>query len=126
VQNLSHGFKVDLHHSNVLLLSVQVGSGVFVMRIDGLDAFAKKIKRLEKVISELDGDLCEVTFDPEDPQSIDLAIKKMEADIERRVGSDIADDHISSIVDSIKEEFRAAIIERAAEHRAKGSLDERD
>ena len=86
--------------------------------IKGLDELSRRIKELEKAISALDGDIGSVSFDPHDPQSIELAIQKMEAAIDERVGDHRNNDMISGIVTEMKERYREAILERAAAARS--------
>ncbi|WP_421789932.1 hypothetical protein [Hyphobacterium sp.] len=96
------------------------------MRIKGLDSFAKKMKNLEKTVAALDGDLAKVSFDPFDPQSIELAIKEMEAEIDARVSGGHQDKLTENVVSALKEQGRTAILERAAKARleAESSDDE--
>jgi len=82
--------------------------------IKGLDELSRKMKELEKAISALDGEIGSVNFDPHDPQSIELAIQKMEEAIDERVGDHRNNDMINGIVTEMKERYRDAILERAA------------
>lgn len=84
------------------------------MVIKGLNELSRKMRELEKAISALDGDIGSVNFDPNDPQSIDLAIQTMEAAIDERVGDYIRNDMVQGIVSEMKERYRQAILERAA------------
>lgn len=84
------------------------------MMIKGLDELMRKMKELEKAISALDGEITSVGFDPHDPQSIELAIQKMEAAIDERVGDYGNNDMVQGIVGEMKERYREAILERAA------------
>lgn len=84
------------------------------MKISGLDDLAKRMKELEKAISALDGEIGSVSFDPHDPQSIDIAIQKMESAIDERVGHYRNNDMVDGIINTAKEHYRQAILERAA------------
>ena len=101
-----------------------------VMAIKGLDAFSKKIKKIEKeledVASALDGDLATVSFDPNDPQSIELAIQRIEADIDDRVGSSDSSGIVSNIVAQLKDQARQAILDRAENARLGGGVENDD
>ena len=81
---------------------------------------SRTIKEVEKAISELDGDIAQLTFNPDDPQSIDQAIQKVNAEIDRRIGIYDQNEVLVSIVEDIKENIRQEIIERAAATRLKG------
>jgi tRNA threonylcarbamoyladenosine modification (KEOPS) complex Cgi121 subunit len=82
--------------------------------IKGLDELSRKMKELEKAISALDGEIGSVSFNPQDPQSIELAIQKMETAIDERVGDYRNNDMVEGIIGETKERYREAILERAA------------
>jgi hypothetical protein len=84
----------------------------------GLDELSRKMKELERAISTLDGEIGSVSFDPNDPQSIELAIQKMETAIDERVGDYGRNDLVQGIVSEMKERYRQAILERAAAARS--------
>lgn len=90
------------------------------MGMKGLDELQRKLKELERAIAALDGDLASVSFDPDDPQSVDLAIQQMEAAIDQRVGDYSRNDMVDGLVSEMKERGRQAILERAAEGRMSG------
>lgn len=111
--------------SNRNLNCIEAGAKECRTSMKGLDNFNKKIRELEQVSKSLDGSLAKVSFDPADPQSIDLAISQMEDDIDSRVGNISSQNEIlKSMVASIKEQGRQAILERAAKARTKGHSDE--
>lgn len=87
------------------------------VKIKGLDELTRKMKELEKAVSDLDGEIGTVSFDPHDPQSIELAIQRMETAIDERVGSYRDNDMVENIISQTKERYREAILERAAEAR---------
>lgn len=84
------------------------------MKISGLDALARKMKELEKAIAELDGDICQVSFNPDDPESIERAIHTMYSAIDDKVSSYSHNDMVAGIADELKEKYREAILERAS------------
>lgn len=83
----------------------------------GLDKLLWELDQFSKVISELDGDICEVRFDPDDPASIEQAIGQMEAAIDERASSYNGNELVMSVVEEMKEQYREAILEKAAEVR---------
>lgn len=85
--------------------------------IKGLNELSRKMKELGKAIAALDGEIGSVNFDPNDPQSIEVAIQKMEQAIDERVGDYSRNDMIEGIVNEVKERYRQAILERASEAR---------
>lgn len=85
--------------------------------IKGLNELSRKLKELEKAIAALDGEIGSVNFDPNNPQSIEVAIQKMEQAVDERVGDYSGNDMIEGIVSEVKERYRQAILERASEAR---------
>lgn len=83
----------------------------------GLDELARNMKELERAIAALDGDITTVGFDPHDPQSIELAIQKMEAAVDERVGSYSRNEMVKKVVTEVKERYRRSILDRAAQGR---------
>ncbi|MHA7818736.1 MAG: hypothetical protein ACX930_03700 [Erythrobacter sp.] len=92
--------------------------------INGLDKLQRELDHLEKIIASLDGDITSVKFDPEDPQSIDVAIHHMEAAIDERVGNLKGNQIAMNLVSEVKENYRQAILDKAAEARDDGSCEE--
>ncbi|MCJ9668536.1 MULTISPECIES: hypothetical protein [unclassified Neorhizobium] len=91
-----------------------------MFKIEGLDKLTKELKQIEKAFAEMDGELGSVKFDPEDPGSIEAAITHAEQLIDERLGSHSSNSFVASVVDQMKEQFREAIIDRAAEARLQG------
>jgi hypothetical protein len=88
--------------------------GIRIVKIKGLDDLSRKMKELERAVSALDGDIGIVSFDPHNPQSIELAIQRMETAIDERVGDYRNNDMVENIVSQTKEHYRQAILDRAA------------
>jgi hypothetical protein len=90
-----------------------------MFKIEGLDKLQRDLKRVQDAISELDGDLGSVSFNPDDPESIDLAISSMEKLIDEKVAGFEDNDIVASLIDEMKGQYRALILEKAAEARLK-------
>jgi hypothetical protein len=90
------------------------------MALKGLDALMRKMSDLERAAAVLDGEIANVSFDPHDPQSIELAIQKMEAEIDERVGHYDQNEIVQGIVAEMKERYRQAILDQAASARSEG------
>ncbi|WP_249976773.1 hypothetical protein [Vreelandella olivaria] len=88
------------------------------MSLKGLDDLKRKLQELQKVADELDGNIANLSFEPHDPQSIDLAIQRMEAAVDEKVGDYRDNNMVEDLVLAIKERYRQAIIDRAAEARS--------
>jgi hypothetical protein len=87
---------------------------IFVIKITGLDQLSRTIEDAQKAMSELDGELGSVSFDPQDPASIEAAIKAAEQLIEERVGRYSANSIVGPMIGELKEKYREAILEKAA------------
>ena len=90
------------------------------MKISGFDALTRKMTELEKALADLDGDIAHLSFNPYDPQSIELAIQELNAAVDAKVASYAHNEMVVSIAEEFKENGRNIIIERAAAARLKG------
>jgi hypothetical protein len=90
-----------------------------MFKIEGLDKLQRDLKRVQDALSELDGDLGSVSFNPDDPESIDLAISSMEKLIDEKVSGFEDSDIVTSLVEEMKDQYRAMILEKATEARLK-------
>lgn len=88
-----------------------------MFKIEGLDKLQRDLKRAQDALAEMDGDLGSVSFNPEDPASIDQAIAAMERIIDDRVAGYEDSEIIGSLAEEMKERYRAMILEKAAEAR---------
>lgn len=85
-----------------------------MVKISGLDSLSRELKDAQKALSELDGAIAEVAFDPNDPASIDRAIHEVEQAVDDRIAPYARNEIVASIADELKENARASILERAA------------
>lgn len=92
--------------------------------ITGLDKLSKQLADAQKALEALDGELGTVSFNPDDPASIEAAIQSVETIIDDRLGPFASNPIIAPLAGQMKEKYREAIIDRAAEARLKGSADD--
>jgi len=85
-----------------------------VLRITGLDEIAKSMKELQEALSELDGEIGTVNFDPHDPESIEQAIQAANRAIDDKVARYSRNKTVMDLANDLKENTRASILERAA------------
>jgi hypothetical protein len=78
-----------------------------MFKIEGLDKLQRELQRAQDALAELDGDLGSVSFNPEDPASIDQAIAAMERTIDERVAGYEDSSIIGSLAEEMKEQYRA-------------------
>ncbi len=88
-----------------------------MMKIQGLDKLTKTLDQAQKAFKEMDGELGTVKFDPDDPASIEAAIQSVESMVDERLGPYASNPIVAPLIESMKEQYRQAIVDRAAEAR---------
>lgn len=84
------------------------------MKITGFDKLSRQLEDAQKAFAELDGELGTVSFIPDDPASIENAIRQVEEMIDDRVGRYASNPFVAPLIEGAKEQYREAIIEKAA------------
>ncbi|EJT04953.1 hypothetical protein [Rhizobium sp. CCGE 510] len=84
------------------------------MKITGFDELSRQLEDAQKAVAELDGELGTVTFTPDDPASIENAVRQVESIIDERVGQYASNPFVADLIEGLKEQYREGIIERAA------------
>jgi hypothetical protein len=90
-----------------------------MLKITGLDKLQRDLEQAQKALEAIDGELGRVRFDPNDPSSIENAIASVEQMIDGRLGAYASNPIIKPLVGEMKEKYRGAILEKAAEARLK-------
>jgi len=90
-------------------------------KISGLDQLSKQLKQAEEAMAGVDGHLGSFTFDPFDPESLEIAIQKAQALVEDRLGSYAGNPIVEGYAEQLKEHLRDQILERAAKARLEGN-----
>jgi hypothetical protein len=90
------------------------------MKISGLDGLNRQLEEAQKAFAELDGELGTITFTADDPASIESAIRQVEEMIDARVGQYSSNPFVAPLIEGAKEQYREAIIEKAAAARLEG------
>jgi hypothetical protein len=88
-----------------------------VFKITGLDKAMKDLDELSKALAALDGDLGSVNFNPQEPASIEAAIQAVEEMVDERTRPYQGNSTVASLAEEMKQRYREAIIEKAAEAR---------
>lgn len=83
-----------------------------------LNDFIRQLEQAQKAIARLDGPLTQVQFDPDQPGSINAAIGKMEAEIDRILAPYRNNPFVAELADGAKEQFAEELRERAAKARS--------
>lgn len=87
------------------------------MVIKGLDDLSRTLDQAQKALEELDGELGSVSFDPDDPASIERAVIAVETMVDQKLQPYAGNSIIAPLIASMKEQYRNAIVERAQEAR---------
>ena len=88
-----------------------------MIKISGLDELTRQLDQAQAAIDEIDGEFVTVSFYPHDPASIEAAIQQAEVLIDAKVQPWADNPLVAQLADGLKEQYRNAIIERAAEAR---------
>ena len=85
-----------------------------MIKISGLDKLTQQLDQAQKAFEELDGELGVVNFNPNDPASIEIAIQEVEVLIDTKARPWAENPLVSQVVQGMKQQYRQAIIDRAA------------
>ena len=88
-----------------------------VIKMEGLGELSKALDHIQKAMAELNGDIGQISFNPNDPESINIAIASMEKMIDNRLSHYSRNDVVAGLIEEIKDSFRSEIIKKAAEAR---------
>lgn len=94
-----------------------------MLKITGIDKLQKELKQAEQALSELDGELGVVKFDPHEPSSIEAAIQSVNQMIDNRIEPYIDNPIVGPLAVQMKEIYRESILQKAAEARLQSDED---
>lgn len=86
----------------------------------GLDQLQKQLQKAQEALKRVEGDLGTVPFDPNDPESIEAAMRQIDSLIDERLGDYLDNPIIGPLADSMKEKYREAVLEQAQAKRLEG------
>jgi hypothetical protein len=95
-----------------------------MFKITGLDKLTKDLSDATKALEGLDGELGTVSFNPTDPASIEAAIQEVERLVDEQVGAYASNPIIGPLAESMKENYRTGLLDRAAAARLEGDQKE--
>lgn len=88
-----------------------------MFKITGLDQLNHDLEEAQMAMSEVDGELGSVRFDPQDPTSVEAAIHEVERLIDEKLGSYASNPIVGPLIEGMKEQYRQGILDKAAEAR---------
>lgn len=91
-----------------------------MIKITGLDKLQRELNEASKAMEEIDGELGTVSFNPNDPSSIEAAISEVNRLIDDKLGPYSDNSIIGPMMEEMKEKYREGLLEKAAAARLKG------
>jgi hypothetical protein len=86
-----------------------------MLKITGLDELQQQLEDAQKAFKALDGEVATVRLNPGEPDSVEAAIRTMEAAIDIKVAPYRDNALVLSVVRKLKEKYRATVLDRAKE-----------
>lgn len=90
--------------------------------VKGLDQLQKQLHQAQEALRLVEGDLGTVSFDSNDPESIEAAMRQIDALIDERLGDYLQNPIIGPLAESMKEKYREAVLEQAQAKRLEGDV----
>lgn len=95
---------------------------MFEIKVEGLENVQKELEELADAVGALDGNLCDLRFDPNDKDSVHAAITQMETAVDAKTASWGSNAAVRDLVQQAKQRFREEILGKV--HAAKHSSGE--
>lgn len=86
-----------------------------MIRITGLDRLQRDLDTASRALKALDGNITSLKFDPQDPRSVDAAIRQMEEAIDRKIAPYRGNTIVENLAKEMKASYRERIKQEAAE-----------
>jgi len=83
------------------------------LKITGFGQVERELKELSEAAVALDGDICQLKFDPSNGSDVERAVREMETEIDRRVSRWRNNAAVKKLVEESKARFRREILDRA-------------
>lgn len=84
-----------------------------IVKITGLDKLHRDLKDAQRAFESLDGTITTLKFDPDDPTSVEDAIRQMEAAVDSKTVPYRGNVLVSNVAEALKEKYREMILESA-------------
>jgi hypothetical protein len=87
------------------------------IRITGLDKLQRELGEAQRAFESLDGPIATLNFNPDDPDSVQEAIRQIEAAVDDKAAPYGSNALVSTVTGKMKEVYRNKIMEMAAGRR---------
>jgi len=94
---------------------------MFEVKIEGLERIQQELGEFADAVSALDGNLCDLRFDPHDKDSVRSAITQMETAVDARTAKWRGNPAVREIAREAKQRFREEILRKAHAAQQSGS-----
>ena len=88
-----------------------------MIKITGLDKLQRELQDAQRAFQSLDGTIATLNFDPDDPASIQRAIRQMESAIDGKTVPYRNNAMVMQVAGDMKDAYRKAIHEKVREAR---------
>lgn len=88
-----------------------------MIKISGLSELTRQLEDAQAAMANIDGQIGTVSFECDDPASIEAAIQEVERMINEKLGQYESNLLVAPIIANLKTQYREAIVQRAAEAR---------
>lgn len=87
------------------------------MKITGFKELHEKTSQMAKFVAEIDGEIATVSFNADNPASIETALQEINHVIDEKTKSYERNDWIQNLAEQLKESARRQVLEKAASAR---------
>jgi hypothetical protein len=79
------------------------------IELSGFDELSRHLEQLAKAAEMLHGDIAQIQFDPNDPDSVQRAVTEMRAAVDAKAGEPGRSPFAKEIIEAVKDHFETAI-----------------
>jgi hypothetical protein len=94
---------------------------MFEVKMEGFEKLQRELSELADAARALDGNLCDLRFDPGDESSVRDAIARMEAAVDAKTARWRSNSAVREIAEKSKQRFREEILRKASVARQSNS-----
>jgi hypothetical protein len=85
------------------------GDAMFEIKMEGFDSLQRDLEEAQEALASLDGEITTVKINPDDPASVEEAIRNMEEAVDAKIAPYADNPIVAPLVEAAKEHFRERI-----------------